>query len=170
MATTISTNGKRVAYEGFGFGLIAGVIYLAAEMASAAMSSADTLAPLRWDASIVLGSHALDSVLGTTYLAGLVVHLLLSGVFGLGYSEIEGRLPADAKRRYGYQILIGIAYAALLWLVNVEIIAHALSPWFVRATPTRHLLLQALFFGGPLGLMFTAAERRTPQIIRPSVG
>ncbi len=166
-----SIKAKRVAYEGFGFGLIAGVVFLAAEMVSAAVRTGAPFMPLRWDASVLLGFHALDPSLGTTYLAGLVVHLVLSGLFGLGYAEIEYRLPSDtARRRYGLQFAVGAGYAALLWLVNVEIIAHVVFPWFLGGSPIRDLVLQALFFGGPLGLMFAAAERRTPLLIRPSTG
>ena len=165
-----STNGKRVASEGVAFGVLAGVMYLAVEMLDAVAMRASPLAPLRSVASTALGSHALDSSLGSTYVAGLVIHLVLSGLFGLGYAEIEARFPDDARRHYLWQIGIGVVYAALLWLVGVEMIAHRFFPWFVPLRPMRHLLQQALFFGAPLGLMFAAAVRRTRQVIRPSVG
>jgi hypothetical protein len=165
-----SVNGKRVAAEGFGFGVIAGLILLAVEMFDAAATHASAFAPLRDAASIVLGFHALDASQGTTYAAGLVVHLVLSGLFGLGYAELEARLPADARRHYLIGLGIGVVYAALLWFVNIELVAHSFFPWLVPTRPMRHLLLQALFFGAPLGLMFAAAVRRTPQVFRPSVG
>jgi len=164
------TNPKRVAGEGFGSGVVAGLIFLAVEMFDAAVAHASPLAPLRSAASVVLGLHALDSWLGTTYVVGLVVHLMLSGLFGLGYAELEARLPADARRQYLVQVGIAVGYAALLWLVNVEMIAHRFFPWLVPIRPMRGLLLEAIFFGAPLGLMFTAAVRRTPRVIRPSVG
>ncbi len=164
-----ASSGKRVAYEGFGFGLIAGVIYLGVEMLDAARTGWPGT-PLRQAASLVLGFDVLDSTLGTTFLIGLAVHLVLSGFFGLVYAEIESRLPEDARRRYGVQVAIGIAYAAFVWLVNIEMISPKLFPWLVTAAPMKRLVLQALFYGAPLAAMFVAAERRTPQIIRPSVG
>ena len=161
---------KRVAIEGIGFGVIAGVVFLAAQMLASAVTSAAPFDPLRWDASIVLGFHALDSSLGSTFLAGLAVHLVLSGVYGLLYAELEARLPAEPRRHYGIQAGIGVVFAALLWVINVAVIAHALLPWFVTAAPLTRLVMQAVFFGAPLGLMFTAAERRTPLVVRPAVG
>ena len=166
----MATNAKRVAGEGVGFGLIAGVVFLAVEMLDAVVTRAGLLAPMRSDASIVLGYQVLDSSAATTYLLGLVIHLVLSGLLGLGYAEIESRLPADARRHYLFQIGIGIVYATLLWLIAVEMLATRFFPWFVTARPMKQLLLQAVFFGAPLGLMFAAAVRRTPEVIRPSVG
>lgn len=165
----MAANQKRVAWEGIGFGLIAGVIYLGVEMLDAARTGWPAM-PLREAASVVLGFGVLDSMLGTTFVVGLAVHLGLSAFFGLVYAELEARFPEDARRRYGVQVAIAIAYAALLWLVNVEMISPKLFPWLVTAGPMKRLLLQAVFYGAPLGIMFVAAERRTPQLIRPSVG
>jgi len=157
---------KRVASEGAGFGVIAGVIFLAAEMVDA-RSVGD---PLRSAASVVLGRDALDSSLGTTFLIGLVVELAFAALFGLVYAVIEARLPEDARRRTGTQIAIGAAYASLVWLVSYDIVAMNLMPWLMPMTPLRHLVTQTLFYGAPLGWMFAAADRRVPRVIRPSVG
>ena len=160
----LSATAKRTATEGVGFGVFSGVILLAAEIATSG-----TAAPLRTPASLVLGPAALDSSLGTTYLEGLVVHLVLSGIFGLGYAEIEARLSDEPRRHIGLQIGLGAVYAAAVLLVNLEIIAPVLFPWLITASPWRQLALVSLFFGAPLGWMFAAAERHVPQLRAPSV-
>ncbi len=156
----LSANAKRTATERVAFGVFAGVILLAAEIATSGPT-----APLRTPASLVLGVSALDSSLGTTYLAGLVVHLALSGVFGLGYAEIEARLSDEPRTHFGFQIGLAAIYAVAVLLVNVEIIAPWLFPWLITASPWRQLALMALFYGAPLGWMFAAAERHVPQLI-----
>lgn len=156
----ISAPQRRVATEGLGFGLIAGVIFEMMEMFGSAVTSGSPLEPLRMSASIVLGRDALDSHLGTTYLLGFVVHLLLSALFGLIYLEIDAGLPTDAHERYGVQLGLGVVYRMLLWLINVELVAQTLFPWFLTPPPVVQLLLYALFFGAPLGVMFAGTERR----------
>ena len=154
----LSTAAKRTATEGVGFGVLAGVILLAAEIAT--LGSA---APLRAPASLVLGASALDSSLGTTYLAGLFVHVVLSGIFGFGYAEIEARLTDEPRHHFGFQIGLAAVYAIAVYLVNVEIIAPFFFPWLITASPWTELALMALFFGAPLGWMFAAAERHVPH-------
>jgi hypothetical protein len=166
----MARNNKRTLVEGIGFGLIAGVIYLAAEMTDAAARGASPLAPLRWAASVVMGFHALDSYLGTTYLAGLTVHLALSALLGLGYGQIEARLPPYERRLRGVELGIGAVYGAGIWFVTVEMIASRLYPWFADLPPLGSLLLMTLFFGAPLGVMFAATERRMRLVVHPSVG
>ena len=161
----LSTTAKRTATEGVGFGVLAGVILLAGEIALSGPAE-----PLRTPASLVLGPNALDSSLGTTYLAGLVVHLVLGGLFGLGYAEIEARLPDEPRRHYGIQVGIAAVYAAMLWLLLMEIVVPGIFPWLITASPWTQLALMVLFFGMPLGWMFAAAKRRVPQLMKPSVG
>lgn len=166
----MATNRKRLTVEGFGFGLLAGVILIAVLMFDSAVKIGSPLEPLRESASLALGFHALDSSLGTTYLVGLVVELALAGIFGILYAQFEWLLPAEARRHYGWQVGMGVVYAGLLWIVNVAFIGHGLFPWTATMYPLRHLVIQALFYGGALGVMFAAAERRTPLVVRPSVG
>jgi hypothetical protein len=144
--------------------VLAGVVLLCAAMVASGWA-----APLRMAASLVLGEHALDSSTGTTYLVGLVVHLLLAGIFGFFYGELEARLPDDARRHYGVEIGIAAGFAALVWL-GTELVAGALYPWFLTSDPLVRLALMAFFYGAPLGAMFAAAKRRMPQLIKPSVG
>jgi hypothetical protein len=158
-----ATEEKRVAREGFGFGVLAGVVLLAAEMVKSGPAK-----PLRMAASLVSGSHALGSSIGTTYLVGLVVHLLLAGIFGLAYGELEARMPDDARRNYGVQIGIASGFAALVWL-GTELVASAAYPWFLTSEPLVRLVLMVLFYGAPLGWMFAAAKRRAPHMIDTSL-
>ena len=161
---------KRATIEGLGFGLVAGVIMLAVEMLDAGVRTGMPGDPLRRYASVVLGFHALDSSLGTTFLVGLVIALALAALFGLVYAQFEWRTPAEARRHYGWQMGIGVVYAALLWLFATAFVAEPFCPWLVTTTPLRHLVVVSLFYGGALGLMFAAAARRTPLFVRPSFG
>ena len=165
------SNRKRITAEGFGFGLIAGVIVLAAEIVASAVATGMPGAPLRSWASLVLGCHALDSSLGTTCLAGLVVELVVSGLLGLLYAQFEWLLPAEARRHYGWQIGMGVVYAGLAWIAGLALaVGTRVFPWLATMTPLRDLVLESVFSGGALGLMFAAAERRTPLLVTPSFG
>ncbi len=165
------SNRKRITAEGFGFGLIAGVIVLGAEIVASAVATGMPGAPLRSWASLVLGFHALDSSLGTTFLIGLVVELVASGLLGVAYSQFEWLLPAEARRHYGWQFGMGTVYAALAWIAGLALaVGTGVFPWLATMTPLRELVIQSLFYGGALGLMFAAAERRTPLVVTPSFG
>ena len=151
-------NQKRVVREGIGFGMIAGVIFGAAELVAAAGAGT----PIRMAASVVLGREALGSSVGTTFLAGIVVHLVMSAVLGLVYVELDARLPAYEQVRYWRQLGLGLVFGALVWLIGFEVVAPWLYPWFLTGHPAAQLVFHALFFGAPLGLMMAASERKIP--------
>jgi hypothetical protein len=152
---------RRGIKEGIGFGIIAGILFAIMEVVAAAGMGDPPLMPLRMFASIVLGSAALETVgMGTAFLVGSLVHLVLSGVYGLVYGVVNARLPTKTRTGWASQAGIGLAFGAVLWLFNFQIVARILFPWFLMAPQLTQLLLHALFFGLPLGLMYAAAERR----------
>lgn len=165
----MNTKEKRIAREGLGFGVIAGVVFGMAEVLGAAFTGASPFDPLRASASLALGPHALVAVDGTTYLVGFMVNLVLSAVFGLFYIEVDARFPVFAQTRYGQQLGVGLLFGALVWLLDFGIVAQSLFPWLRDTRPFVQLLMHALFFGAPLGLMMAATERRThPKL--PTLG
>lgn len=152
---------RRGIKEGIGLGLIAGVIFAVMEVVAAVMMGNPALMPFRMFASTVLGSAALETAgAGTAFLVGAIAHLILSGIFGLIYGAVNAQFGADTRASWGQQAGIGVAFGALLWLVNFQIIARVLYPWFLEAPQFAQMMLHALFFGLPLGVMYAAAERR----------
>jgi hypothetical protein len=51
-----------------------------------------------------------------------------------------------------------------VWLVTFQFVARGYYPWFLGTSQFFQLLMHALFFGVPLGLLFAAAERRRAAI------
>lgn len=158
---------KRGAKEGIGFGLIAGVIFAMMEIAGAAAMGNPPLMPIRMFASIVLGEAALETVpMGSALLVGVVVHLALSALFGLIYGLLNARTSTATQTQWGRQAGLGLLFGLALWLVNFQIIARVLYPWFLTTPQFLQALMHALFFGLPLGLMYAAAERRVHRVGR----
>jgi len=148
---------RRGARRGLFAGLIAGVILLLAEVLAAVAAREPPFTPLRMAASVVLGRGALaDTAPGTVSLAGLVVHFLLAGVFGMLYGELRSRVQGETS--WALDALRGLAYGAVLWLIDFQLLARLLAPWFLETSQVVQLVLHALFYGVPLGI----ACGRTP--------
>ncbi len=146
---------------GVGFGLISGAIFAVVEIIAAAVMGNPALMPLRMFASILLGRSALtEAPAGVAIIVGLIMHFALSAVFGLIYGAIESRMSVEGRTSWARQAGAGLLFGFALWLVNFQIIARILYPWFVAAPQFLQLVLHAVCFGLPLGLMFAAQERR----------
>ena len=124
----------------------------------ASMALGDSpLRPFRTIASVVLGREALTSFpLGTAVAVALVVHFFLSGLFGMLYGEIRGaeQTPVSWQR----ELRRGLAYGAGLWLLNFQLIARILYPWFLDIPQLLQLLLHV---GGPRWIWRTAKDLTT---------
>lgn len=156
---------RRGAREGIAFGLIAGILFAAAEIVASVLHGGSPLMPIRMFASILAGSAALNTgLLGTTVLWGGLIHIGLSVCFGLIYGLINARLSTETETRWGRQAWLGLTYGAMLWLVNFQIIGRYLFPWFLTTAPFLQMVLHAVFYGLPLALMYAAAERRAQMI------
>lgn len=159
---------RRGAKEGIRYGIIAGVIFGLAEILAAGMMGDPPLMPVRMFASIVLGAAALEQVaLGGALVVGIVVHLVLAGLFGLVYGAANARfLSAETRTHMGRQAAMGLLFGIAIWLVNFQIIARILYPWFLMTPQFLQMVLHAVFFGLPLSLMYARAERRGPTMRR----
>lgn len=152
---------KRSVKEGIGFGIVAGIIFAFMEIARAAMMGDPPLMPVRMFASVLLGKAALETVSGgTALLVGTFAHLALSALFGLVYTGINGRFSEESRTRWGRQALIGLSFGIALWLVNFQIIARLIYPWFLMTPQFLQMAMHAMAFGLPLGLFYAGAERR----------
>ncbi len=153
----------RAAAEGVPLGAIAGIVYAAANVAAMVLLGNSPLLPLRRFASVLLGPAELtDARPGTPIIAGILVHLVLSAIFGLGYGLFSVRfMPRERRVRASRSLPLGLLYGALLWIVNYQIAARLWYPWFLEANQVLELALHVFFFGAPLALLHTMADRRT---------
>jgi hypothetical protein len=163
----MSESTRRGAKEGIGFGLIAGMIFAVMEVVGAAMMGQPPLMPIRMFASTVLGQAALmETATGTVLIVGLAAHFALSAIYGLIYGLINAKFSAPTETSYGRQAGLGLLFGAMLWLVNFQVIARVLYPWFLDAPQFLQMAMHAMFFGLPLGLMYAEAERRAHHACR----
>lgn len=149
------------AKNGLGFGLVAGLVFGLAECLASLFAGHGLLEPLRYAASVLLGSRALmDTPLVLTAIAGLGVHLLLSAFFGLAYSLVDARMAVDLRPQGAHQAAMGMLFAVGVWVVTFQFISRGYYPWFLGTPQFFQMVLHAVFYGLPLGLLFAGAERR----------
>lgn len=144
-------------------GIVAGAVFILGEMILAAILGMPFVAPLQMIGSIVLGPAALVPTypLATAILTGLVVHAVLSAIFGALFTfvlSVAGQLDVS----YGLLLLYGAVYGFLLWLVNFQVIAPALFPQFTLVDQFwLGVVPHVLLFGLPLGWYTAGVVRRT---------
>jgi hypothetical protein len=155
--------------EGISFGVIAGIIFAVMQVITAGGLGQTGLMPLRMFASVVMGSGAMTTTeVAATVVVGVIVHLVLSAAFGAIYGMIDARIAERHRASWASQAVFGMVYGVVLWFVNFQIIARILYPWFLGTPQGLQMMLHALAFGLPVGLMFAATERRTiPTLRRP---
>jgi hypothetical protein len=93
-------------------------------------------------------------------IAGNVVHLALSALFGFVYVQVNDRLAMADHLRHGRQALIGVLYGALLWAVAFQVFARLWYPWLLQTNQLVQLVIHSVFFGLPLGLLYAGFERK----------
>lgn len=112
-------------------------------------------ATLRMMASIVLGEDvtriALTFDLGII-ATGLLVHYVLSFIYSLVIALLVARLQMRTA------VLVGIAFGAALYFVNLYGFAAAVFPWFERAQ-SWITLLGHLIFGAVLAYWYKLTRR-----------
>lgn len=149
-------------------GIAAGIAFAMFEMVMAALTDGGGafFMPLRMIGAIGLGKGALDAgaSLVTAAGAGLIIHMVLSMMYGVGVAALLRIIPALA--RTGASILaVSSVAGAFLWVVNFHILAPALGwAWFPDGTNALiQIVAHTVFFGTLLGLVLvrlgaTAAE------------
>ncbi len=160
----METRGKTLVGEGLIFGVLSGIALMVAEVVAAVATGVPAIRPSQMAASIVLGRSAFTAGGDDIAVLGNAVHLALSALFGLAYSELLGRAPGATARSYAREAGLGLAYGAALWALNFQLIARAAYPWFLDAPQFQQAVLHAVFYGLPLGLMLAAGERRVAAL------
>jgi hypothetical protein len=168
--STMTEATRRAAKEGIGFGLIAGILFAVVEVGATAMMGDPPIMPLRMFASVVLGREAMEPATPaqTAVVVGSVAHLALSALFGLIYGVIITRLSPETQTRSGRQAIVGLLYGTGLYLINIQVVARVLYPWFLEMPQLPSLAAHAVLFGLPLGLLFARAERRVYHVHPPA--
>lgn len=147
--------------EGIGFGLIAGVAFLLAQVIGTVIVGDPAIVVFRRFASLLLGPRALVTLPAATAIGiGLIAHLLLSAAYGLFYGVYNSALTLPTRRSLPRQAVIGPLYGVMLWLVNFRFFAPYRFPWFLELAVWPQLVAHVVFFGLPLGLLYGSAERR----------
>jgi uncharacterized membrane protein YagU involved in acid resistance len=141
-------------------GIVAGLVFAAFEMmASAFMMGAEAFfMPLRMIGAIVLGPEALDPsyALVTAGIAGVMVHMMLSVIYGVIFGEIATILRGPAAF-----IGAGGIFGFALWLVNFYLIAPFAFPWFLDSSPLVQFVGHTFFFGMVLGYYLWKSHQRS---------
>lgn len=143
-------------------GLIAGVVFLALEMALVpALMGGSPWEPLRMIAAIVMGRDVLPPPAtfdGGIFLAAMVVHFVLSVALGLILAEIIALFNFDSSA--GLTFAVGAIFGLLVYFINFYGMT-AVFPWFADARNWLTLALH-MVFGVVAAESYFGLERRTP--------
>ena len=138
-------------------GAVAGIVFAMFEMVMAVvLNGGDAFfMPLRMIGAIALGTTALDpaSSLVAAGGAGLVVHMALSMMYGVGVAAVLSAVSA-LRRSVGSVVVVASAVGFGLWVVNLFLLAGLFGwSWF----PTGQVVVvqvvaHTVMFGSVLGL------------------
>ncbi|MCZ7571243.1 MAG: hypothetical protein M5U01_22070 [Ardenticatenaceae bacterium] len=122
--------------------------------------------PLRMIGAMALGQEALEPSypLLTAAVAGIVVHMLLSILYGAIFAAIVGAIPAFASS--GFMLLVATStFGLALWVINFYLIAPVAGwNWFPTQTnPIVQFFAHTFFYGTALGLYLIWARDRAGE-------
>ena len=144
-------------------GLLAGIAFIVFELVLAAVLTPSVFGPLRLISAIVLGKEALPpppvASLGTVIPVGLILHFVLSALWGVIFGAAAGLIGALSNSR-GALIVTASVFGLALWLVNFYVIAPIVFPWFGMTNPVVQFFAHTFFFGTALGLILAGRVRR----------
>jgi len=139
-------------------GIVAGIAFAMFEMIMAVVlnGSEAFFMPLRMIGAIAVGKSALDPAtsLVTAGGAGLVVHMALSMMYGVGVAALLALVPALSRTRIS-TVAVASAAGFGLWILNFFILAGVFGwTWF---PDTQNIAVQfvahTVMFGTVLGLV-----------------
>ncbi|MBI4319476.1 MAG: hypothetical protein HY675_13390 [Chloroflexi bacterium] len=130
-------------------GIVAGIVFAIFEMAAAATMGLSFFDPVRLIASLAIGTQALSPAfpLATAVITGLVVHLVLSAVYGVIFVYLLA-LTNQISTSVGLLLLFGTIFGLALWVVNFLIIAPIFWPQFTMVDQFWNGFVAHTFFYG----------------------
>ncbi len=109
--------------------------------------------PLNLIADAVLGDETISGGFQMdAALAGMMIHLAMSALFGLVFAGIVANTGWDSN----VILVAGIAYGLLLWLVNVVLIDENLVPNGLSEASTPLVIVTHAVYGMVVGLVVAA--------------
>jgi uncharacterized membrane protein YagU involved in acid resistance len=134
-------------------GIIAGIVFLLAEMMGARFIGGDPfIMPLKAIASVPIGDPPPQIATGTAIPVGLITHAINSAIFGIIFALIAAKVPA-LHRSPMMLVIAASVYGTILWVVNFYMIAPLLGrPWFTETPPVQQFVYHTFFYGTVLGL------------------
>ena len=139
-------------------GVVAGIVFAMFEMMAAAVLNGPSafFMPLRMIGAIALDASALDpaSSLLSAGAAGLVVHMVLSMMYGVAVAAVLALVPS-LSRSTGAVVATAGAAGFGLWILNFFLLAGALGwSWFPNGQNVAvQVVAHTMMFGGVLGLL-----------------
>jgi hypothetical protein len=131
---------EEMVLPGLSGGMLAGLLMASAAILAATFAGLSPGYPLQLVAAILMGPSSLELGLGSALL-GLVVHLLISGAWGVLYASM---LPRGAS--YAYGAGFGLLFGLGAFLVMTYMVLPWLNPVAWRAfAPLVHLPFHLLF-------------------------
>jgi hypothetical protein len=153
------------AKNGLLFGLLAGVVFALAECVASWVAGQGVLLPVRYAASMVLGARALtETPLSVVLAVGLGLHFAFCAFLGLAYSLIDARLSLELRPSVAHQTAVGMLFGIGVWALTFQFMGRGYFPWYLEVPQFSQMVLHAVFFGAPLGLLFATAERRRAAV------
>ena len=153
------TVGIRAIWEGATYGLLAGVVFLAIQIVIAVRSGGTPLLPMRWFASVLIGTHAFAASPAAVFLIGMAVHLGLSAGWGVVFCAIAAREPAALRESGIAQLALGALFGLVVWFVDFALIARLFYGWLLGLPIAAEIAIHVVFFGAPLGFLYGMSEQ-----------
>ena len=146
--------------DGAGAGLFAAATFAIGQTIAAAGAHDAPIVTFRRFASVLIGPDALATTPApAAILVGLTGHLCLSAMYGVYYGAYCSMLSLATRSSFRRQAVIGAFFGALLWFINVELVARCRYPWLAELSGVSQLVVHAACFGTALGLRYAAAQR-----------
>ena len=145
--------------HGLWAGLGAGFSFLFAHIVAAGIAGTSILLPFRHAASIFMKEQAFETPALVAVGLGLAIHLAASLMFGFLFSLAASEEGRQARRSTSVQLALGAAFGAVLWLVNIQLIATWFYPWIADTGAAYQFAMHVATFGLPLGALFAFIRR-----------
>jgi hypothetical protein len=135
-------------------GIVAGAVMAVWAMVVAGVFGLGFWAPVRAIAAVFLGAdHVGAAFAAGPVLVGSAIHMGLSAAFGFGYALVAGLLVRALA--VGTQVVLGVAWGAVLWFVNTFALGPLLQAGAVsEANPAWSWFVAHLLYGAVLGLLY----------------
>ncbi len=145
------------------FGIVGGTIMAMAGMIMTAFTAAGPFAVPTMMGSIVLGPQAAQAGGAGVIMIGLLLHMLLSAMFGIVFGAIVRQWPKDT-------IGTGATFGLALWFLNFHLLARFVpgAAAMAAVTPVWIALLTHLIFGLAVGALEHSAHTRSAYQVNGS--